>query len=65
MWEFNLEESWTLKHILGTTLEGIWKLLFKAQKSWPMETKDVGLDIENPSTPVIINLFEDMFGQYF
>nr|XP_020177492.1 tropomyosin alpha-1 chain-like [Aegilops tauschii subsp. strangulata] len=28
----------------------IWKQLFKAQKCWPMETKDIGLDIENPSS---------------
>ena len=34
MWEFNPEEPRTLKHFFGTKHEGIWKLLFKAQKMW-------------------------------
>ena len=55
MWEFNLEASQTLQHFLGTTHEGIWKLVFKAQKSWPMETEDIGLEAENPATPVSIS----------
>ena len=65
MWEFNPEEPHTLQHFLDTTHAGIWKLLFKAQKSWPMKTEDIGLDIENPASEVIINFFEDLFGQYF
>ncbi|XP_044409670.1 uncharacterized protein [Triticum aestivum] len=28
----------------------MWKLLFKAQKRWPMETEDVGLDAKNLAT---------------
>ena len=52
--EFKPEESWTLHHFLSTTHEGMWKLLFKAQKSWPMETEDVGLNATNPATPVSI-----------
>ena len=39
MWEFNSKEPRTLQHFLGTTHEGMWKLLFKAHKSWPMELK--------------------------
>ena len=52
MWEFNPEEPRTLKRFFGTTHERIWKLLFNAQKSWPMETEDVGLDAENPAIGV-------------
>ena len=55
MWEFNPEEPRTLKRFFDTTHEGICKLVFKAQKSWPMETEDVGLDAENPATPVSIS----------
>ena len=55
MWEFNPEEPQTLKHFFGTTNEGMWKHLFKAQKSWPMKTEDIGLDAENPATPVSIS----------
>ena len=58
MWEFKPEEPRTLQHFLGTTHEGMWKLLFKAQKSWPMETEDVGLDAENPATPVSVNFLK-------
>ena len=65
MWEFNPVEPRTLKSFFGATHEGIWKLLFKDQKSWPMETEDVGLNIENLATPVSINRSEDVSGQYF
>ena len=54
MWKFKQEELRTLQHFLGTTHEGMWKLLFKAQKSLPMETEDVGLNAKNPTTPVSI-----------
>ena len=65
MWEFNPEEPRTLKRFFGTTHKGIWKMLFKAQKSWHMETDVVGINIENSATPVSINLFEDVSGLYF
>ena len=52
MWEFNPEEPWTLKHFFGTTHEDIWKQLFKAQKTWPKKTEDIGLEVENPATVV-------------
>ena len=54
MWEFNPEDPRTLQHFLGITHEGMWKLLFKAQKSWPMETEDVGLNAKNPATLVSV-----------
>ena len=54
MWDFNLEGPRTLHHFFGTTHEEIWKLLFKAQKTWPKKTEDIGLDSENPATPVSV-----------
>ena len=55
MWEFNPEEPRTLKRFFGTTHEDIWKQLFKAQKTWPKKTEDIGLDIENPASTVSIS----------
>ena len=54
MWEFNAEEPRTLNRFFGTTHEDIWKQLFKAQKSWPMKTEDIGLNSENPASAVSI-----------
>ena len=59
MWEFKSEEPRMLQHFLGTTHEGMWKLLFKPQKSsWPMETKDIGLNSTNPASPISIRYFQ-------
>ena len=44
MWEFNPEGPRTLQRFFGTTHEEIWKLLFKAQKTWPKKTDDIGHD---------------------
>ena len=52
MWEFNLEGPQTLQQFFGTTHKGIWKLLFKAQKSWPNTSEDIDLDCNHPDTPV-------------
>ena len=57
MWEFNPEGPRTLQRFFGTTHEEIWKLLFKAQKTWPKKTEDIGLYSANPATPVSV-LFE-------
>ena len=50
--EFNPEGPRTLQWFFSTTHEDIWKLLFKAQKSWPETTDDIGLDNAHPATPV-------------
>ena len=54
MWEFNLEGLRTLQRFFGTTHEEVWKLLFKAQKTWPETTDDIGLDSAYPATPVSV-----------
>ena len=52
MWEFNPASPQNLQRFFGTTHEEIWKLLFKAQKTWPKKTDYIGLDSKNPATPV-------------
>jgi hypothetical protein len=42
IWEFDPASPQTLQRFFGTTHEDIWKLLFKAQKSWPKMTEDLG-----------------------
>ena len=54
MWQFNPEEPWMLQHFLGTTHEGMWKLLYRVQKSWPMETEDAGLNAKNLATLISV-----------
>ena len=54
MWEFNPEGPWTLHRFFGTTHKGIWKLLFKNQKTWPRTSNDTSLDCNNPSSPVSV-----------
>ena len=52
LWEFDPAGPRTLQRFFGTTREDIWKLLFKAQKSWPKTTEDLGLDRTYLATPV-------------
>ena len=52
MWEFNPDGPRTLQQFFGTTHKGIWKLLFKAQKSWSDTSEDICLDCNHPDTPV-------------
>ena len=54
MWEFNPEGPWTLQHFFGTIHKGIWKLLFKKQKSWTRTSDNTGLDCYNLASPVSI-----------
>ena len=54
MWEFNPEGPRTLQRFFRTTHEEIWKLLFKAQKSWTETTDDIGLNCAHLATPVSV-----------
>ena len=54
MWQFNPEGPWTLQRFFGTMHEAIWKLLFKAQKTWTETIDKIGLYIAYPATPVSI-----------
>ena len=54
MWEFDPASPRTLQRFFGTTHKGIWKLLFKKQKTWPRTSDDTGLDCNNLAFPVSI-----------
>ena len=54
MWEFNSEGPRTLQRFFGTTHKGIWKLLFKNQKTWARMSNDTGHDCNNLASPIII-----------
>src|SRR5215216_6104358 len=54
MWELNPKGPQTLRRFFKTTHEEIWKLLFKAQKSWPETTDDISLDCAHLATPVSV-----------
>ena len=53
IWEFNPEGPRTLQRSYVTTHKGIWKLLFKKQKTWPKSSDDTGLDCNHPASMVI------------
>nr|XP_020181379.1 uncharacterized protein LOC109767039 [Aegilops tauschii subsp. strangulata] len=40
-----------IQRFFSTTHEEIWKLLFKAEKTWQETTDDIGLDSAHPATP--------------
>ena len=61
MWKFSPAGPRTLQRFFDTMHEDIWKLLFKAQKSWPETTKDIGLDCAHPATPVSFMISEHNF----
>ena len=52
MWEFDPARPRTLQRFFSMTHGDKWKLLFKAQKSWPKTTEDLGLDCTHPATLV-------------
>ena len=55
MWEFKPEDLRMLHHFFSGAHEGMWKLLFKAQKSsWPMETEDIGINVAYPASLISI-----------
>ena len=52
MWEFNPEGPRTIQHFFGTTLEGMYELVFGSRKRYPDTTEDAGLDCNHPDSPV-------------
>ena len=51
LWEFDPAEHQTLQQFFGTTHEDIWKVLFKANETWPKTTGDCGHDLAHPASP--------------
>ena len=58
LWEFDPAKHQTLQRFFGTMHEDIWKVLFKANKSWPKTTEDRGHDLAHPASPVSLSCFK-------
>ena len=50
LWEYGPTKHQTLLHFFGTTHEDIWKVLFKANETWSVTTKDCGHDLAHPAS---------------
>ena len=61
LWEFDPAEHKTLQRFFGTTHEDIWKVLFKANETWPKTTEDRGHDLAHPAITVSFSLFQGVF----
>ena len=58
LWEFDPAKHQTLQQFFGVMHEGIWKVLFKANQSWPKTTEDRGYDLTHPASPVSSSYFK-------
>ena len=58
LWEFDPAKHQTLKQFFGATHEGIWKVLFKANLSWPKTTEDRGYYLTHPDSSVSSSYFK-------
>ena len=52
LWEFDPAKHQTLRRFFGSTHEDIWKVLFKANQTWPKMTDDRGHDLAHPANSV-------------
>ena len=52
LWEFDPAEHQTLRELIDTTHEDVWKVLFKATEVPPPITEDHGLSAKRPANPV-------------
>ena len=58
LWEFDPAKHQTLQQFFGTTHEDIWKVLFKANETWPATTEDRGHDLAHPASVVSFPYFK-------
>ena len=58
LWEFDPAKHQTLQQFFGATHEGIWKVLFKANETWPKTTEDRGYNLTHPASPVSFSYFK-------
>ena len=56
--DFNPAKYKTLRQFFGTTHEDIWKVLFKANETWPETTEDCGHDLAHPASSVSFPCFK-------
>ena len=57
LWEFDPAKHQILQHFFGVTHEGIWKVLFKANETWPKENEDRGYNLTHPASPISFFVF--------
>ena len=50
-----------MQWFVGTTHEDIWKVLFKANETWPATTEDRGHDLAHPASLVSFSYFKVYF----
>ena len=58
LWEFDPAKHQALQQFFGATHEGIWKVFFKANETWPMTTEDRGYNQTHPASPVSFSYFK-------
>jgi hypothetical protein len=56
MWDYRTSDDPTVRRLFRTTREKLWKVLFKAQKDWPDEEEDQGLNAAKPPSKVCYDL---------
>ena len=56
MWDYRTGDDPTVRRLFRTTREKLWKVLFKAQKDWPGEEEDQGLNAAKPPSKVCYDL---------
>ena len=58
LWEFDPAKHQTLLQLFGTTHEDIWRVLFRANETWPKTTEDRGHDLTHPASPISLSHFK-------
>ena len=58
LWEFDPAEHQTLQQFFGTMHEDIWKVLFKANETWPKTFEDRGYSLTHPANPASYSYFK-------
>ena len=58
LWEFDPAEHKTLQRFFETTHEDIWKVLFKANETWPKTIEDHGHGLAHPASLVSFPCFK-------
>ena len=58
LWEFDPAKHQTLQPFFRVMHEGIWKVLFKANETWPEMTEDRGNALAHPGSVVSLSRFK-------
>ena len=58
LWEFDPAKHQTLQQFFGSMHEDIWKVLFKANQTWPQMSEDHGYDLTHLASPLSSSYFK-------